>query len=393
MLNFADEAGVGLVVAQHRREIVADVDCDLLHVVRLDRRAVHQVQHAVDGAMRAVAGGILLDAEALRQDGPVLTGMRFAVAILGAAGRDRMQEALRMFERVHAGGEAGLGEARRHDAGVSGFAGVERLGHGAEIRHQAGTLRGAERDRLRGLFGVQTAQAGAGRRGADGTVEAGGVPALLVQQAAVATEQLRPGFVAGDVGDDHVGARGVQGFGLGQDGGDQHGAGMAAQADVVVVERVGGGAVDPGGLGGGALLCAEGEGGGAVGGRQHLLHDAHAILAAAGDHGADAVDEAEARDADGVLRQAVRREVGDELAERLCQRHGVSFPVAGQGAASSGSRGGSIGRCAGRHRATCLTVRERGPRRCRASHVLGCNLRSRAGVIPRYFPVEGWPSG
>ena len=101
--------------------------------------------------------------------------------------------------------------------------------------------------------------------------------------------------------------------------GHQHRAGMAAQRHVVVVERMRRGAVDPGGFGRRALFVAEGKRGGAVGRRQHLFHDAHAILAAAGDHRADAVDEAEARNAHRFVGQPVRRQIGDELAECFCQ--------------------------------------------------------------------------
>ena len=123
------------------------------------------------------------------------------------------------------------------------------------------------------------------------------MPALLVQQAGIAAEQFGPGLVAGDIGHDHVGARGAERFGLGEDRRHQHRAGMAAQTDIVVVERVRRGAVDPGRFGRGALFLAERERGRTGGGRKDLLHDAHAILATSGDHGADAVDEAEASNA------------------------------------------------------------------------------------------------
>ena len=136
--EFGRQTGVGLVVAQHGGEIIADLDGDFLDVVRRDRAAGDQVQHAVDGAVGAVAGGIFLDAQALRQDRPFGAGLALAGAVLGAGGGDRVQEPLRMLQRVGVGGEAGLGQARGHDAGVRGLAGVERLRHGAEIRHQAG---------------------------------------------------------------------------------------------------------------------------------------------------------------------------------------------------------------------------------------------------------------
>ena len=120
--------------------------------------AGHQVQHAVDRAMRAVAGGVFLDPQALGQDRPVCPSIRFAGAVLGALRRNGVQEALRVLQRVGIGGETGLGQTRRHDAGVRCLPGVERFRHGAEIRHQAGALRGAQRDRLRRLVRIQPAQ-------------------------------------------------------------------------------------------------------------------------------------------------------------------------------------------------------------------------------------------
>src|SRR4029078_9646516 len=148
------EPGVRLVVAQNGREIIADVDGDLLHVVRLDRSGVDKVEHAVDGAVGAVAGGILLDAETLGQDGPGLARLRLAGAVFGAGRRDRVQEALWVLQRIHAGGETGFRKTRGHDAGVRRLVRVERLVHRTEIRHQARALRRAQRDRLRRLVGV-----------------------------------------------------------------------------------------------------------------------------------------------------------------------------------------------------------------------------------------------
>ena len=67
-----------------------------------------------------------------------------------ALGRNGTEEALRMFQRVGVGGEAGLRQSRGHDAGMRRLAGVERLRHGAKIGHDAGALRRPERDRDRG---------------------------------------------------------------------------------------------------------------------------------------------------------------------------------------------------------------------------------------------------
>src|SRR6185312_341162 len=83
-----------------------------------------------------------------------------------------------------------------------------------------------------------------------------------------------------------------------------------------------GGAVDPGGLRGRALARAEGQCRAAVAGCQRVGDDPHAVFLAAGDHGADAVDESHAGNARRFLRKPVGRQVGHELAEGFCQGHG-----------------------------------------------------------------------
>ena len=201
---------------------------------------------------------------------------------------------------------------------------MERLGHGAEIRHQPGTLRRAERDRLRGLFRIQPSQRGAGGGGGDRAEDAGRVPALAVMRAEVARHQLGPDLVAGEEGGHHVAARAAQALRLGQNGRHQHRARVAAQRNVVVVERVGGRAVDPGGFRRGRRAAGEAQRGIAGAGREHLRQDARRILAPPGDHHADAVDEAGAGDARRLVRHAVGRQVGDEVTKAAGERHGGS---------------------------------------------------------------------
>ncbi len=105
--------------------------------------------------------------------------------------------------------------------------------------------------------GVQLAQLGTRRRRADRAIQPGRMPALLVQKPRIPPEQLGPGLIPGDIGGDHVRARGAQMLRLRQDGRDQHRAGMAAQRHVVIVQRMRRGAVDPGGLRGRGLARAE----------------------------------------------------------------------------------------------------------------------------------------
>ena len=73
--------------------------------------------------------------------------------------------------------------------------------------------------------------------------------------AGVAAGQRGPGLVAYDIGREHLAAAGVQRFGLGEDCRQQYGRDMAAAADIVLVECVPGGAVDPRRLGRGRALA------------------------------------------------------------------------------------------------------------------------------------------
>ena len=81
-----------------------------------------------------------------------------------------------------------------------------------------------------------------GRRG-QRAVDAGGMPAALVQVAFLAQRELRPDLEADDVGGDHVLPARSERFAFGEEGRDEDRAAVAA--GIVVIERVGGGAVDP----------------------------------------------------------------------------------------------------------------------------------------------------
>jgi hypothetical protein len=216
-----------------------------------------QVQHAVDRAMRAVASRILLDAEPVLDDCPVLPESAVAAAIGIALGRDGTEEPLRMLQRVGVGGKADLRQARGDDAGMGCLASMERLRHRAEIRHDPGALRSTQRDRCRHAGGIQLAQLGTCRCSADGAKDARRMPALLMVHRHVAPYQFGPGLVARDIGHDHVLAAGAKHLGFRQDSRHQHGGGMAAQGHVIIVERVRRGAVDPAGLGPEARFATE----------------------------------------------------------------------------------------------------------------------------------------
>ena len=133
----------------------------------------------------------------------------------------------------------------------------------------------------------------------------------------VAADQLGPGLVAGDVGDQHVRVARAEDLGFRHDRKHEHGGRVAAQGqgDVVIVERMRRRPVVPSRLRSRALLATEVKGRRAVSRRQDVLEDLRAGFRAAGNHRADAVDEARAGDADRFVRYPVRRQIHDEPAK------------------------------------------------------------------------------
>jgi hypothetical protein len=102
---------------------------------------------------------------------------------------------------------------------------------------------------------------------------------------------------------------------------------VAAAADIVVVERVPGGAVDPRRLGRGCAIAREIEAGRAWHGRQPSPQQLRSGIVRAGDHRRDRVDDTGAGDLDRLRRQALKRQAGDKPAEFLGQRHGSSVSL------------------------------------------------------------------
>ena len=227
-----------------------------------------------------------------------------------------------MFERVGSSGEAEFGEPRRDQAGMRRPAGMERFRHRTEIGHDAAGLRCRERDRRGRALGVEPAQIGAGRAGADRAKDAGRVPALAVMVAGVAARQLGPALVAGDIGGEHLAPAEAQRLGFGEDRWHQHGRDMAAAADIVVVERVAGGAVDPGRFRRGGGLAGEIEARSPGRRLQPLAQQLRRRVVGTGDHRRDCVDKAGTGDLDRLRRQLLERQIRGKPAEFLRQCHG-----------------------------------------------------------------------
>jgi hypothetical protein len=157
-----------------------------------------------------------------------------------------------------------------------------------------------------------------------------GMPALQVIGVGLARQQLRPDFVTYQIGAQRVRARGAQIFALGQHRWNQYSARMAAERDVVVVERVGGGGVDQCRIGCGRTIRAEQYARFACSRtprRHELAHDAHHRFVPARNHGGDSVGESGAHDARCFLGN--RRANADEMRDRIGQAAHVSASFSG----------------------------------------------------------------
>ena len=167
-----------------------------------------------------------------------------AIELSLALGRQRRQQAERMLKRIERSRQPGLRQPRGDDAGLRGAADLERLGHGAEIGDQSCRHRGGDGHGGGRTGSIEAAQFGAGRRCGDGAEHRTGMPALAVQRRRLARQQFGPHFEPCDIGRQHFGAARSARLALGEDRRHQHGARMAVEPDVVVVQHVGGHAID-----------------------------------------------------------------------------------------------------------------------------------------------------
>ena len=182
--------------------------------------------------------GVERDLEALAE----LVGHLVPGALVG----DHLDEAARRLERARAGGEALAREQRRHQPGARRGAGMERLGHRAELLAQADRLRRGDAERHRRLLLVEAEQPGAAGGRAEHAGRSGDVPAAVVV--------VRVHDVADAAGDvdaehqrvDHLAPAGAAPLGQRQHRRGDRPGGMddRLQVGVVEVEGVRGDAVD-----------------------------------------------------------------------------------------------------------------------------------------------------
>ncbi len=238
-----------------------------------------------------------------------------------------------MLERILGGGEPGGGEARRGDAGLGGAAGLQRLGHGAEIGDHAGRHRGGHAERLGRLGGVELAQIGAGGGRGDRAEHRRRVPALAVIGILVALDQMGPHLVARDIGGDGIAPARAQRLGLGEDGGNEDDAGMAGEGDIVIVEGMAGDRVGERRLRGGRAFGAEIKArlAGPAACAKRFPHDARDRLVDAGEHHRDAIGDAGAHHVQRRLGQRLVAQFRDEATERPRDRGGHGGDLSADG--------------------------------------------------------------
>ena len=265
--------------------------------------------------MGAEAQRILLDRKLGREQFPDLARLDRQRDICVATGRHRRKKALRMLQRVGRRGEPGLDQPGGNDAGLGCATRMEWFGHGPEIGHDARALRSAKRNGECALLGGELVERRTGRRSGDGAEDPRGMPALGVIVLGIATGQVSPDLVSRSVGGHHVLPARAKRLGLGNDRRHQNGARVATQRHVVEVECVGGGAVDPGGIGRGCRAVPEHQIGRAGDRRQHLRQDPGRRLVASREHDADAVGEAHVDDVERRRGNLLELQVGDESAK------------------------------------------------------------------------------
>ena len=127
---------------------------------------------------------------------------------------------------------------------LPGAADLKRFGHGAEIGDQACGHRGGNRHCGRNTGSIEAAQFGARRGCGDWPEHRRRVPALAMQRHWLAFQKFGPDLVACDIGRQHLGAARSARLALREDRRHQHGARMAVERNVVVVQNVRGNAID-----------------------------------------------------------------------------------------------------------------------------------------------------
>ena len=305
------------------------VDRHLLDVTGLDAVLGPHASQPLDRGVRGKAGGVVL--EQVVPQVPLGAGspkpsLRVEAVTVG------LGESLHRLDRARGGGVAPGRQAGRQQAVGGRLAGVERLAHRAEHRLQACRLCGGDAEGRGGGVAVEAEQVRAGRRRAEGARRSRGVEAPQVVLDADRAGDAALGLVAGNEGGGDRPARAVALLGQGEQR-RQHRHGRVAShglVDVVVVEGVGRGAVDEGGVEHGEALAPPDQGDAAV--RRAVLEQLvreqrRGRLDGAGERHADPVEQALAGKLDDVLGKVVEADAHSPLGQVLGEAHRHSLSI------------------------------------------------------------------
>ena len=309
-----------------------DADVDLFDVVQADAFLLAQQLGCIDAGVGRDTARVVFDGDAPFDEVPNFAQFGVRTHVAGEVFCEHFVEFDMAADAVLRRGKAVFGELGRLDAVPGGEPAMQRLGHGAEIPHMARGHGGANAERHFHLLRCELEQSSGGGAGAHGADGAGGVPARAQRvQGLNGFADLGHDLEAECVGGQHVLAGRAQLFAEGDGGGHEGDRRMAHKrpGDVVVIERMGGGAVDHGGMVGRGFKAVTPDGGdflagalpGPVGG------DLARRVLGAGQRDADAIEGGLARLVQGfsgnVLVFGVQREIDD----LLCVGHGVPPPV------------------------------------------------------------------
>lgn len=199
-----------------------------------------QLEGGVERAVRGVAAGVLLDADAGLEDKPRFAQPLQSPVRLDAVGAIQAPEPERRLDRGGVGCQAFSREQRRHHAVTCGDPRVQRFRHAPELLATTRRQRARDAERHRCLPFAQPEDSGGGSRGAQRPEGRGRMPATSVVSGAEHPSDAGLDLEASDIRERRSLPGRAGTLGQGDDGRHQRGAGMAHHrfADVVVVERV-----------------------------------------------------------------------------------------------------------------------------------------------------------
>src|SRR5581483_707691 len=237
-----------------------------------------------------------------------------------------VEEPLLVLEDARVGLESAGRQQRCEQPVAAALTDVQRLGHGAEVGLEAAREGGRDGKRHGGAPRIETEQVGRCRSSADRAERGRRVPALVVVMIVDGARQPDLGLHADEIGRQQLLAARSALLAQREQRGDQRHRLVAAEnaAEIVVVEGVGGGAVDEGGIQrAGAAVGAEDQrlsGGVANAGR--LQEQLGARLRQAGQRHSDRVDDRCPCGGEGRAGDALVVEAADPLGQASGERCG-----------------------------------------------------------------------